>query len=120
VGKAVRVIVTGSRAWADISAVIEALSFLPPGSTVVHGGCAGADSCASSAAGYLGLIEEEHIADWNKHGKSAGPLRNQKMIDLGADLVLAFPLLNSRGTWDCIRRAKLAGIDVRIIKTGGG
>lgn len=34
------------------------------------------------------------------------------MVDLGADLCLAFPLPDSRGTKDCMARAKKAGIKV--------
>jgi hypothetical protein len=37
------------------------------------------------------------------------------MVDLGADLVLAFPLGKSEGTRDCIRRATAAGIHVREV-----
>jgi hypothetical protein len=35
---------------------------------------------------------------------------------MGADLVLAFRRNNSRGTTDCISRAKRAGIPVRILE----
>ena len=34
------------------------------------------------------------------------------MVDLGADVCLAFPLGESRGTRDCMRRASEAGIPV--------
>jgi hypothetical protein len=40
------------------------------------------------------------------------------MVDLGADLCLAFPMPRSRGTWDCVRRAKKAGIVVRECASG--
>lgn len=50
-------------------------------------------------------------ANWKSHGKGAGPIRNQKMIDEGKpDLVLAFP--GGRGTADMVRRAKAAGVRV--------
>lgn len=42
----------------------------------------------------------------------AGLVRNQLMVDLGADICLAFPLPGSRGTWDCMGRAEAAGIKV--------
>ena len=58
--------------------------------------------------------EREEIvfpAEWDKYGVSAGPIRNQKMIDEGKpDLVFAFP--GGRGTTDMIRRAAVAGIRV--------
>lgn len=59
-------------------------------------------------------------ADWDKHGKSAGPIRNQAMLsgtigDL-ADLLIAFP--GGRGTEDCIRQADLLGIPLLEVPRG--
>lgn len=88
------------------------------GAVVVHGDCpTGADRYASEwcrEARFNGLhvIEEAHPADWGKHGKAAGPIRNQQMVDLGADVVLAFPLGESRGTRHCMAAAEKAGIPV--------
>jgi hypothetical protein len=49
-------------------------------------------------------------------GKAGGGSRNQQMIDEGKpDLCIAFPTPNSRGTWDMVRRAKKAGIEVIIV-----
>lgn len=51
-------------------------------------------------------------ADWDKHGKAAGPIRNQQMLDEGKpDLVLAFA--GGKGTDDMCRRARAAGVEVR-------
>lgn len=116
-----RIIVTGSRDLADALVVRRALWALlpeePDDLTVVHGDCpTGADRHASNfCADYIeeGVIEERHPADWSI-GKKAGPLRNQEMVDLGADLVLAFPRGLSRGTRDTISRAKVAGIPVEV------
>jgi hypothetical protein len=38
------------------------------------------------------------------------------MVDMGIDLVLAFSRNNSRGTSDCIKRAKTAGIPTLIFE----
>ncbi|MGX6605635.1 SLOG family protein [Micromonosporaceae bacterium Da 78-11] len=57
---------------------------------------------------------EPHPADWGRHGSSAGPRRNQQMVDAGAHLCLAFPDVQSRGTWDCAKKAANAGILVRV------
>lgn len=43
-------------------------------------------------------------ADWGKHGKAAGPIRNSKMI-ADADALVAFWDGKSRGTRDCILQA---------------
>lgn len=46
-------------------------------------------------------------ADWLKHGKAAGPIRNQKMIDdFLPHRVVAFLHPDSRGTVDTIERVK--------------
>lgn len=51
-------------------------------------------------------------ADWEKHGRAAGPIRNEKMLIVGTpDMVLAFP--GGRGTADMIRKAEAAGLPVR-------
>jgi len=77
---------------------------------VVTGGCTGADIMAEAWADERGLTVEKHLADWHRHGRAAGPFRNQKMLDLGADYVVAFP--GGRGTADMVRRAEGAGVPV--------
>jgi hypothetical protein len=116
-----RILVTGSRNWTDREAIAEALLAVrdnqaPTRSTVmelVHGDCpTGADNIADRWARTWGWKVEPHPADWNRYGRKAGPIRNQQMVDLGADVCLAFPLSDSRGTYDCMTRAKAAGIPV--------
>jgi hypothetical protein len=60
-----------------------------------------------------------HYADWSSFGELAGPMRNQAMVDTGVDICLAFPLLGSRGTWDCVRRAQASGVPVIVYGTSG-
>ena len=106
-----RLLVTGSRDWDDYEHIKRVLSGFPPDTQLVHGGARGADLLAHKAALELGWPEPEvHRADWNSFGKRAGSLRNQAMVDLGADLCLAFPLETSKGTWDCMQRAEKADI----------
>jgi hypothetical protein len=88
---------------------------------LVHGACAtGADAAAHHwyevAGADLGCIEVRYPADWEQFGKRAGPIRNEKMIrEAGAELVLAFPLLDSRGTKHTIELAEAAGIPVKRV-----
>lgn len=80
----------------------------PP--VVISGGARGADSLAHDWAYRNSFEFLEFPADWEKHGKAAGPIRNQQMIDEAApDVVVAFP--GGRGTADMVRRAKKAGIE---------
>lgn len=78
---------------------------------VIHGGARGADTLAGEWALSWHIPVLVFPADWKKHGKAAGPIRNQQMLDEGKpDVVIAFP--GGRGTADMIRRAKAAGIEV--------
>ena len=113
-----RVIVTGSRHWTDVAEVEWALRLLPSDAVIVHGAARGLDTIAAAVAVRLGLRVEEHPADWNRLGVKAGPIRNQAMVDSGADACLAFPESRSIGTWDCVRRADAAGIPVTVHYTG--
>ena len=114
-----RVLITGSRHWTDEQAIEAALLSATanrPGKsiTVVHGGASGADRLAGRLADEWGMNVEVHPAEWDKHGKAAGPIRNQKMVDLGADVCLAFPMRGSRGTKHCMEAAHRAGIPVHM------
>ncbi len=78
---------------------------------IIHGGARGADEGAAQWAESEGIKVTEYKAEWKKHGKAAGPIRNQKMIDMDRpDYVVAFP--GGRGTDDMISRADLEGIPV--------
>jgi hypothetical protein len=117
-----RILVTGSRTWTDADAIHQALrSQVSPDekAVVVHGGAAGADVMAGSSARFLGWRREVHCADWEKHGKAAGFIRNQHMVDLGADVCLAFIKNNSPGATDCAHRAEKAGIPVHYVREEG-
>ncbi|MEU8134612.1 bifunctional DNA primase/polymerase [Streptodolium elevatio] len=113
-----RVLVTGSRTWNEPGRVRVALDALltraPTGMTVVHGACPrGADRHAADWArdhADKGVTEEPHPADWNQHGRRAGPVRNAAMVALGADRCAAFIRDDSPGASHCARTAELAGI----------
>ncbi len=85
---------------------------------VVHGGAPGLDSLVDALGRSMGMQVEVHRADWNTHGKAAGVLRNQKMVELGADMLFAYPLPDGRGTQDCIARAVAAGIPTLVYDAG--
>ena len=118
-----RILVTGSRTWTDretIAAALQAFCPYPEVSTLVHGAAEGADTIAARCADELGMTVEPHPVkreQWRIAGRRAGHLRNQYMVDLGADLCLAFQVDDSSGTADCVRRARLAGIRVEHFKS---
>jgi hypothetical protein len=118
-----RILVTGSRAWGNPGLLTYELALAAGKSgvprdevVIVHGACpTGADTMAAGFATMHGYRTEEHPADWDRFGKSAGPRRNQAMVDLGAEICLAFFQHGAAntGTSDCVRRAEAAGIRVK-------
>ena len=111
-----RILVCGGRDFSKYNQVFYAISRLKNTygvEAVIHGGARGADSLAGQAAEELGIPVEVYPADWKTHGKKAGLIRNQQMIDEGKpDAVVAFH--GGRGTADMLRRAKEAGLPVWI------
>lgn len=109
-----RVIFSGSREFRDPEPVRMALESLRKKGDwrVVHGAARGLDSLAGELAPGYSFEVEAHPAEWDKHKRAAGHIRNQKMVDLGALVAFAFPLGESRGTRDFIRRARAAQIPV--------
>lgn len=118
-----RILVTGSRDWNDRERVRQELLAAwfdlgePEDIVIVHGGARGADDIAGAFAARQGWKEEVHYAEWDEYGKVAGPIRNQKMVKRGADIVLAFLKNNSKGTKSCIRFAQNRGLEVRVIES---
>lgn len=115
-----RILVTGSRDWTDRGVIFRALlsawdrTGRDPRATLVQGEChlGGADSIAAEIWCDWGLPVEGHPAEMGPNGHILGPARNKRMVDLGADVCLAFPLPSSRGTRNCMRLAREAGIPV--------
>ncbi|MFE6127502.1 SLOG family protein [Streptomyces sp. NPDC056437] len=119
-----RVLVTGSRDWDDIDTIAAAIeqTLIDSGGRpvlVVHGACpSGADWHADHYARWLrgrgcSVDVEPHPANWSLNGKAAGFIRNQLMVNLGADICLAFIKNGSRGASHTARLAEEAGIKTR-------
>ncbi len=126
-----RVIITGDRNWPEegleaalIGGVLDALFNVVNNDdlTIIQGGAKGADTVAKRWA-EIPFAEEDHIysetymAPWKIYGKAAGVIRNQAMLDSGADLVIGFhsDIQNSKGTKDCLDRAKKMNIHTYLI-----
>jgi hypothetical protein len=110
-----RILVCGGRDYLDMPFLFSVLDMQAeqgPISTIIQGDCpTGADKLARMWA----ISRNEHFdsfpADWRAHGKAAGPIRNQQMLDEGKPTkVFVFP--GGRGTADMARRAKRAGLPV--------
>lgn len=111
-----RVLVCGGRDYSDDEFLNRKLWRLHrdhPITAIIEGGANGADRFARWWANAAGVKCITVPAGWNKHGKAAGPIRNQRMIDeFRPDLIVAFP--GGRGTADMVRRAESA--KVRVIR----
>ncbi len=114
-----RVLVCGDRNWENIDAILRELSKLDNNTVIIHGAARGADTLAGIAGKELGFKVEAEPAKWEIYGRSAGPIRNQLMLDkYKPELVLAFHsnIDNSKGTKDMVTRARKAGIKVVIFE----
>lgn len=110
-----KILVCGSRNWTDEDAIRNAITKELPVSEIIHGGARGADTIVGQVAAEMGVPVKVFKADWDRHGKAAGPIRNKQMLDESKpDAVLAFPLGESKGTWHMIRIAKNAGVRVTV------
>lgn len=119
----IRILVTGSRDFVDRTAVDAVLHQVwldlgsPADAVLVHGAARGADETAADVWKAQGFPAEPHPAEWEIHRRAAGPIRNQEMVDLGADVCVAFHQKGAGnvGTSDCVLRARHAGIEVRKV-----
>ena len=109
----IRILIAGSRQWADVPLLTGSLDEQARGHdrvTLIHGRCdprnadgervpwndaladaalgpfLGADWHAHQHAVARGWAVEEYAANWFLHGNSAGPIRNQRMVDLRSEI----------------------------------
>lgn len=119
-----RLLVTGDRNWRDAPRVKVALidwllqtDSEPEDHVLISGDARGADTYADVIGQLLGFTIERHPADWDTHGKAAGPIRNREMLESGVDYCLAFhdDLGASRGTRNMVEQIEKAGIPYTLI-----
>lgn len=124
-----RILITGWRDWPEshrgiIWRALDGIAWDATGKVpsrpivVVHGKCpyGGVDLYAEQWADRQdGASPEQHPAERGPRGQILGPARNTLMVNLGADVCLAFPGPKSRGTWDCVRKAVDADIPTRVV-----
>lgn len=116
-----RVLVCGDRKWTDPGPIKQKLVELGCPAYVTHlieGEANGADKLSKQVALELGLPEDRILrypADWDKHGRAAGPIRNREMLKLGnPHVVLAFHERpwDSKGTVDMVEIARARHLPV--------
>jgi hypothetical protein len=116
-----RVAVVGSRDFPSRS-LVECFVIDLPFCVVVSGGARGVDSFAEASAKLARLDFELFKADWARYRRGAGPVRNQKIVDSGLNVLVAFvsnPRRLSPGSADVIRRARSARVPVFVFGPDG-
>ncbi len=97
------VIVTGGRHYSNKERVYATLDILKP-DLIVNGGAKGADTLANQYALDKNIKCRVFEADWEEHGKSAGPIRNKEMLEAYINAtVVAFE--GGKGTKNCVEQA---------------
>lgn len=124
--KPIFVLVTGSRHWKDKYTMGNRLfqyHHLSERMVLIHGDAPGADTLSVTIAEIDNWSQVIAFpAEWKNYGRSAGPIRNKKMLDflllmrtLSCEVVVeAFPLPDSIGTLHMMKIAKKAGITVHV------
>lgn len=139
----VRVLVTGDRNWRNARVVRDRLFEVawvdlrdpvePEELVLIEGEAMGADIISAVVVELImedgtefqsdprWVAIERYPALWNEHGRRAGPIRNQQMLDSGIDYVVGFHdnIDTSRGTRDMLRRCARAGIPGRLFTQTG-
>ncbi len=123
-----RVIVTGSRDWDGVygtqrvhtilELVLALCDALGQKLTLVHGGYpTGVDQIVDRWGRRredVGVTVEPFTAAW-RLGPWAGPIRNQAMVNGGADMCIGFLKDSSRGTSITLELARTAGIPTYVM-----
>lgn len=115
-----RVIIAGSRDFNDYDLLEERckevlrLYMAFRNVTIISGHATGADTLGERFAKEYRLKSLIFPAQWQKHGRAAGPIRNQEMANM-ADAVIAFWDGKSRGTKNMIDLAEAKGLPTHVI-----
>jgi predicted Rossmann fold nucleotide-binding protein DprA/Smf involved in DNA uptake len=113
-----RIAIVGSRSFARLELIESYVKGLSSDAVIVSGGAPGVDSAAAGAAQAAGRAVMVLEADWQQHGRSAGPMRNAQIV-ANADRIVAFWNGRSRGTLNTVALAVEAGLPVEIYDESG-
>jgi len=117
-----KLIIAGGRDFVDMSYAIECINRLidqgkikEEGLEIVSGMARGADTVAINIAKSNNLTLHEFPADWDKHGKAAGYLRNIDMAKF-SDALVAFWDGQSKGTEHMIQTMRSKNKPVYVFR----
>lgn len=109
------ILICGDRDWTDELLIAKVLFLIEDkrNTTIIHGDARGADRIAGDLSKKMKMKVVPYPADWDKHGKSAGPIRNRQMLKEGKpNVVIAFHdnINRSKGTKDMLEVSGRAGV----------
>jgi hypothetical protein len=109
-----KVIIAGGRDFNNYLLLLEGIVESKFDITSVISGCAkGADELGELFAKDMDLPVHRFPADWNTHGRAAGPIRNGEMASFGEALI-AYWDGKSPGTKNMIEQATRKGLPVYV------
>ncbi len=118
----IRLIIAGGRDFSDYQLLqletqrfLVELDFNPSKLIIVSGNAKGADSLGEDFAEKYNFPIATYPANWNLHGKAAGPIRNREMAEFGTHLI-AFWDQKSSGTKNIIENAEKYKLIYKIVK----
>lgn len=119
-----KLIIAGKRDFNDKEFVYkeidEYISVIGKPSEIIEGGASGVDSIAIEYGILHKIPIKTFFADWDTHGRAAGPIRNEQMAKYasknGDGHLLAFWDGQSRGTKSMIEQAKKYKLKYKIIQ----
>lgn len=113
-----RVLVTGGRDYTDKSRIFSVLATVHAKhgvTAVIHGGARGADRLSGEWARLRRIPQVIYEADWDKHKKGAGFIRNAEMLSEGQpDCCVAFP--GGKGTAHMLGLMRKSGLPLWVIE----
>lgn len=115
-----RVIIAGCRDFSNYELLKEKCDYLLQNQkeediVIISGHASGADTLGERYAQELGYKLETYPADWQAHGRAAGPIRNAQMANI-ANALIAFWDGKSRGTKNMIETATKRGLQVAVVR----
>lgn len=112
-----KVIIAGCRDYSptfnEITSAIATSGFLV--TEIVTGDALGVDSIADGYAKEMGYDRVIFPPNWKKFGRSAGPIRNEKMANY-AEALIAFWDGKSAGTKNMIKMAESYKLKIHIVE----
>ena len=114
-------LICGSRDWDNYAVMRFRMSNLSGKMTLIHGDDKGADRMAVDIwTRILKYASLAFPADWKRYPRSAGSIRNKKILDDNPEIELVIAFSNdlsiSENTQDMIKKALRALIPVEIIR----